>query len=48
MEASDSLLIPVKAIVDPMGVDLILDKPTIKKNNLLQRFPSHFTTRPSS
>ena len=42
MEASDSLMIPVKAIVAPIGVDLILDKSTIKEYNLLQLFPSHF------
>jgi hypothetical protein len=32
----------VSAAVAPIAVDLILDRDTIKKNNLAQHFPSHF------
>jgi len=36
------VVISIKAIVAPIGVDLIIDKLTIKKYNLLQHYPSHF------
>ena len=43
-ERSDSANKPVdvSAVVAPIAVDLILDRQTIKDNNLVQRFPSHF------
>jgi hypothetical protein len=36
------VVVTVKAIVAPIGVDLIIDKLTIKKYNLLLHYPSHF------
>ena len=40
--APNPLVVPIRAIVAPIGVDLIIDKLTIKQHNLLQHFPSHF------
>ena len=41
-EDRKGLIVPIKAIVAPIGVDLIIYKLTIKQYNLLQHFPSHF------
>ena len=43
-ERSDTANKPVdvSAVVAPIAVDLILDRQTIRDNNLVQRFPSHF------
>jgi hypothetical protein len=35
--------VELDAVVAPIAVDLIVDRDTIKKNNLVARFPSHFT-----
>jgi len=39
---TSTILLPIRAIVAPISVDLIVDKLTIKKHNLLKYFPSHF------
>ena len=39
---TEVIKVPIRAIVAPIGVDLIIDKATIKENNLVQHFPSHF------
>ena len=41
-DSSKPLAIRVTALVAPIGVDLILDRQTIKSNDLLAHFPSHF------
>jgi hypothetical protein len=41
-----AVVVPVTAIVAPIGVDLIIDKLTIKQHNLLQHYPSHFAEGP--
>jgi hypothetical protein len=40
--ATSTLIVPIRAIVAPIGVDLIVDKYTIKRNSMVQHFPSHF------
>jgi hypothetical protein len=40
--STETIAIPIRAVVAPIGVDLILDKATIKKYKLVQHFPSHF------
>ena len=42
VEMTKPLLLSIVAIVAPIGVDLIIDKLTIKKQDLVQHFPSHF------
>ena len=42
-QGNKAFTLDIKAIVAPIGVDLILDKACIKRNNLLYYFPSHFT-----
>jgi hypothetical protein len=37
-----SMQVDVEAAVAPIDVDLIIDRDTIKRNNLVQLFPSHF------
>ena len=39
---TSTLIVPIRAIVAPIGVDLIVDKYTIKRNSMVQHFPSHF------
>jgi hypothetical protein len=34
--------VDISAAVAPIGVDLIIDRDTIRDNNLTQRFPTHF------
>jgi hypothetical protein len=42
LATTNEIEIPIRAIVAPIGVDLIIDKLTIKNNNLLTHYPSHF------
>ena len=41
-EGPATMQVPVSAAIAPIGVDLIIDRDTIKNNNLVQHFPSHF------
>ena len=41
-EQSAAKPIAISAAVAPIGVDLILDRDTIRNNNLVEQFPTHF------